>query len=71
MFERAKTRGPRTELYIVPDIIQALNSLELSVNTHDGQRVLDAVAAAFGLRRAVNYDAPQIVIEAPQRRLLR
>lgn len=71
MFERNKVRGPRTELYLVADVVNALNAVEAAITTHDGQRALDAVAAAFGLRRAAQYDMPrQIVIEAPKRRLL-
>jgi phosphoglycolate phosphatase-like HAD superfamily hydrolase len=73
MFERNKTRGGRTELYLVADIVNALNAAELAIATHDGQRALDVIAATFGLRRATQYDTmpPQIVIEAPKRGLLR
>ena len=70
-FERNKVRGPRTELYLVADVVNALNAVEAAITTYDGQRALDAVAAAFGLRRAMEYGTMpprQIMIEAPGRR---
>jgi hypothetical protein len=52
MYERQKGRGPRTELYLVSDIVNALNAV--SVLTGDNQ-ILDSVAAQFGLQRQPQY----------------
>lgn len=67
-------REGNSALYMVGDIINALNAVDALIATPDGQRALDAVAAAFGLRR-VHVDAPWpprvVVIEAPGREVTR
>ena len=58
-------------MYVPRDIITALNSVLVAAGV---SKTLDAVAAAFDLRRDPQYDMPrpQIMIEAPPvRRLLR
>lgn len=62
MYERAKTRGPRTELYLVSDIVNALNAV--AVLTGDNQ-ILDAVATQFGLQRQPQYRKQIEVLDWP------
>lgn len=61
----------RTGYYLPADIINALNAVEILVDTPEGLQTLDAVAAVFGLRRvsAGSSYSPVVIIEAPGREI--